>query len=213
MAHDAFEQAQPLLPFAGVHGEVPSSSSTAPMPDQAVGPFFGPDDPDAGLESMSNDDLREHLIELSEAVEQGEEVVLRRLKIIFLLQRRGVAKRRWARVAVEPSPAKSRGGGGPRKVGFRTAIDWVTKTGGVLGAEKFAEWLADDLWDVRSIPDFRRIANGLRDGVLTRELVSEAWRRARRPGVRNRSAFFRRWVFDRSSQVAAQGRDGQLRLR
>ena len=49
-----------------------------------------------------------------------------------------------------------------------------------------------------SIPDFRRIANGLRDGALTQAL-SEAYRRSKRPGgIRNRSAFFRRFVWDRS---------------
>jgi hypothetical protein len=218
LSHDRLEYEpgsaarQPLLPFDGDGAHAAVTSSAAPHIDQGAEPAAGPDvsgcldpdDPDADLETMSDEELLGHTAELR----GGPDAAVRRLKAIVLLQGRGVlAEPRWARLAaVDRVPAKPRDEGWPRKVRFRTALDRVTKTGAVLAAERFAEWLAEDLYDTRSISDFRTIARGLRDGVLTRELVSEAYRRARCPGVRNRSAFFRRWVWDRSPWGAARRR-------
>jgi hypothetical protein len=170
-------------------------------------PCLDPGDPDADLDALNDGQLLGHLDELR----GRSDAVVRRLKTVALLQRRGLlARPRWARLAaVESSPARSRDAGWPRKVRFRTALDRVTKADGVLGAERFAEWLAEDLYDASSIGVFRQIATDLRNGVLKRELVLEAYRRARRPGIRNPSAFFRRFVLDRSPWAIAQGRDGR----
>jgi hypothetical protein len=205
---------QAALPFAGeVAPHTAAGSSAAPLADQVALPCLDPGDPDSDLEGLSNADLLRHLGELKESPDRRPAAILRRLKTVVLLQRRGVlAEPRWARLAAAgPAPAKSRDAEWPRKVLFRTALDRVTKADGVLGAERFAEWLAEDLWDARSIADFRRIANGLRSGVLTRELVLEAYRRAKGPGIRNQSAFFRRYVWDRSPWAATQARPGQRR--
>jgi hypothetical protein len=201
---------QAFLPFSGVQGSG-AASSAAHMPDQGAGPRLDPGDPDADLEAMSDEQLLGHLEELK----SQPAAVVRRLKAVVLLRQHGaLAEPRWARLAaVEPSPARSRDAGWPRQVRFRSALDRVTKAGGVLGAERFAEWLAQDLYDASSIAVFRRIARGLKDGDLTRELVSEAYRRSRRPGIRHPSAFFRRYLCNRSPWLIAQGRDGQLRLR
>ncbi len=181
----------------------------APAPaDQAVVPCLEPGDPDAYLNGLSNEELRRCIDDLGASSDRRAGAVLRRLKAIVLLrQRGGLACPRWARLtAVAPSPVKSRDGIGPRKLRCRTVIDNVIKAKGALAAERFAEWLAEDLYDASSIGDFREIARALRIGVLTRELVSKAYRVSRRPGIRNRSACFRKFLWQHWPGAVAQAR-------
>ena len=180
------------------------ASSVAATVDQVVRPGLDPDDPDADLEAMTDEQLRRHIDELRASADRRSGAVLRRLKAAVLLRERdGAAQPRWVRAAFAASPSKGKDLDGPRRPQFRTMLAKVTAPdAGPLAVEKFAEWLAVEFWDVSAMTGVAQIARGLRDGVVRREVVAQAYRRAKRPGIRMPSAFFRRYVWDRSPWAA-----------
>ena len=59
------------------------------------------------------------------------------------------------------------------------------QAGGIVAAEALAEFLAVDLVDSGSIPKFRTIARGVREGLVDPRTVRAGYKACKRPGVNN----------------------------
>ena len=100
--------------------------------------------------------------------------------------------------AVGPAAARTQDLGVKRPQ-FRTMLTAVTRpNAGPVAAERFAEWLAVEFWDVGHISTWRRISKGLQDGVLSRGVVSKALQDCQSAWREKSVGMFRRFNWDRS---------------
>jgi hypothetical protein len=195
---------QACLPFSGVRDDDCGVIGPAVVKDPEACPVL--EDPDADLDAMSDEDLRQVIFELKASRDQRSDRVFRRLKAILLLRGRGARatsrKVRSDQGSTLAATTTRRAARRPRRPRFVTVLDRVNREGGPKPVDDLARRLADDLHDQESIRTFRRIAEGVRAGELSPQIVEEAYKAARKPGVDRPGALFTWYVLDRSHGLA-----------
>jgi hypothetical protein len=197
-------------PDHGIESVVASSTAApdqvlGPAADAVIEPCLDPEDPDACLDAMSNEDLRQHVDELKVSRDRRHATVEKLFKAVMVLKHReslsGPRKTRSDLASVTPPAAKSQHAAAPGRLQFGTVLGRVDKTAGPKLIEDLAQRLAEDLNDPRSIHMFRRIAECVRSGKVKPKVVSRAYALAKRPGVDRPAAVFTWYVFGRSPRI------------
>jgi hypothetical protein len=197
----------PNLPFGD---EVaPCSSASTPAGQavvQAVGrvlePCLDPSDPDADLDGLSNQELREHVQKLKASTDRRPAVIVRLFKGLGVLEHRGLLASRTLPAAVEvPTTRPWRSAASARRR-FLVLLRRVGSAGSPAHAEALAEFLAMDFVASDFVSNFRTIARGIGDGLVDPLTVRAAYRAAKKPGVQKPAALFVSFVVSRSPGFA-----------
>jgi hypothetical protein len=206
------------LPFDVGQADDVSASSAAPAADQCVGPVAAssvsaPADqlvepgPHADAEAvlllaLSDAELDARIASLEACPDRRDEH-RRRLWAarVHRGERRNAASPRGARsdqAVLVPPVVKSEGAAGPRRLRFRTVLGRVHKGCGPAAVSALVQRLVEDMAAPGSAGAFRRIACGLRDGLLGSDVVARAYVLAKRPGIRRPGAFLKQYIWERS---------------
>ena len=184
----------------------PVAQVVEPATDQVVRPAVDPDDPEANLEAMTLEQLRQEVAKLKASPDRRVPLVLRRATAVFLLRERESAD---APSNADPEPvpvpapaAKPQGPSESPRLKLETLVRRVKETAGPKAIDDLVERLAEDYHDRKkpSLLTYRGFAEGIRLGLIKPKTVVDAHRDSRKPGVDYPARLFVRIVLDASPE-------------